>query len=690
MSEYGSTLLNGVKEYFRWDNIKDKPFETVGGKEILKKETLPDISIPITVDWEEQDETASGYIKNKPFGKAIVKSHTYILKDLDITFNSYPGAYVGVYNILEDFNYNVQTEQLVVTLIENDNIISCRTLEYKENYYPHELNLGSSYSIQLSNYIPTSIHTSGINKDTITANNAQIKIEVVKYNQINNKYINFPRIDFLAVPSDEDTKKVLNLPFGLGVQRTETCAITNNWTLNGNFRTIRLPNLDNLSKDNISSIFIRFYNMDESSYLTVLPNSFLEENIQDYSSSLNVNNVDYIYTGFIDGQQFLIYSANDSIYLGISENDFDYFKNKYSIIKVFFAIYKKMSAKQYVNLDSYVTAGLKNKADLFVSKTATLEGTNVLAYGSSAHAEGETTAAMGTNSHAEGSGSLQPLATYFTSTNNINNSSTYTVNTAEQLKVGDWIRYSDYAYQITDIIDNNTIKFSTYIKDISQSDVDNHVTLKKIRGIASGDASHSEGKNTYAAGSYSHAEGQNTIASKDCAHAEGLSTVANSYNQHVQGKYNIIDDQNIYANIVGNGSTSARSNAYTLDWSGNGWFAGKVTAGADPDDAMDLTTKQYVDASFSYLLTPPYDIVAIENSDSLIEINAFRTSPSTGHPGAYIWEINMDGTKTTLFSINSILTLNAEQTAAYDAATTVTVQVALGYSTSSQVTLKGE
>lgn len=87
------------------------------------------------------------------------------------------------------------------------------------------------------------------------------------------------------------------------------------------------------------------------------------------------------------------------------------------------------------------------------------------------------------------------------------------------------------------------------------------------------------------------------------------------------------------------------------------------------------------------LLTPTFNIVAAKNSNQLIEINAFN---STSTSGAYIWEINMDGTKTTLFSINSILTLNAEQTAAYDAATTVTVQVAVGYITSSQVTLKGE
>ena len=37
------------------------------------------------------------------------------------------------------------------------------------------------------------------------------------------------------------------------------------------------------------------------------------------------------------------------------------------------------------------------------------------------------------------------------------------------------------------------------------------------------------------------------------------------------------DKANIYAHIVGNGTSSTtRSNAHTLDWKGNAWFAGTV------------------------------------------------------------------------------------------------------------------
>lgn len=59
--------------------------------------------------------------------------------------------------------------------------------------------------------------------------------------------------------------------------------------------------------------------------------------------------------------------------------------------------------------------------------------------------------------------------------------------------------------------------------------------------------------------------------------AMGLMTVASGENQLVFGKYNVKDTENKYAHIVGNGtSDTARSNAHTVDWNGNAWFAGDV------------------------------------------------------------------------------------------------------------------
>lgn len=106
-------------------------------------------------------------------------------------------------------------------------------------------------------------------------------------------------------------------------------------------------------------------------------------------------------------------------------------------------------------------------------------------------------------------------------------------------------------------------------------------------------------------GDYSHAEGYKTTASGDYSYAEGYYTTASGNNSHVQGKYNIEDTSNIYADIIGNGtSDTARSNATTVDWNGNAWYAGDVytgsTSGTNKDDgSKKLATEEYVNSSIA-------------------------------------------------------------------------------------------
>lgn len=166
---------------------------------------------------------------------------------------------------------------------------------------------------------------------------------------------------------------------------------------------------------------------------------------------------------------------------------------------------------------------------------------------------------------------------------------------------------------------------------------------------ASGEASHAEGINTYATGSYSHAEGSQTNATYVCAHAEGygtladgayshaegfltqantdfthaegaqtkadgtgshaegINTKASSDYQHAQGKYNIEDSENVYAHIVGNGKVvpggNILSNAHTLDWSGNAWFAGDVYVGSTSGTNKDEGSKKLATQPVATLVT---------------------------------------------------------------------------------------
>lgn len=110
---------------------------------------------------------------------------------------------------------------------------------------------------------------------------------------------------------------------------------------------------------------------------------------------------------------------------------------------------------------------------------------------------------------------------------------------------------------------------------------------------ASGRSSHAEGANNEASGANSHTEGEYTTASGQSSHAEGYGTKASSNNQHVRGRYNIEDSSNTYADIIGNGTNKKRSNAATVDWSGNAWYAGTIegTALILPSSTANSTKK---------------------------------------------------------------------------------------------------
>ena len=116
---------------------------------------------------------------------------------------------------------------------------------------------------------------------------------------------------------------------------------------------------------------------------------------------------------------------------------------------------------------------------------------------------------------------------------------------------------------------------------------------------ATGGYSHSEGSNTQANGTFSHSEGNGTRANGMWSHAEGNSTIAKGESQHVQGKFNI--ENTSFAHIVGNGTSSSnRSNAHTVDWGGNAWFAGEITLGTDN---VKVATEIYVDNALSNVVT---------------------------------------------------------------------------------------
>jgi len=257
------------------------------------------------------------------------------------------------------------------------------------------------------------------------------------------------------------------------------------------------------------------------------------------------------------------------------------------------------------------------------SDCAHAEGSSTLANGFSAHAEGQGTKASGPVSHAEGFGSI-----------------------ASGLC----------------------------------SHAENGINAVGFETIASGMSSHAEGCATKANGMSSHSEGWKTNANGVHSHAEGLNTIANAKDSHAGGKYNIADsydnwpewvsetsytvgdkvkvttvennetvvkgyicktanndttftaskwtadDYINYARIIGNGaSDAARSNAYALDWDGNGHYMGDVYVGANADSSGG--TKVATVDDIAAIEVPVNDVQV--NSVSIVE-NGVANIPVAG------------------------------------------------------------
>ena len=212
-----------------------------------------------------------------------------------------------------------------------------------------------------------------------------------------------------------------------------------------------------------------------------------------------------------------------------------------------------------------------------------VQGEDCIANGKNSHAEGYNTVADGSSSHAEG---------YMTTASNV-------YSHAEGFHTQAIAAYSHAE-------GNNTVARSTQ----SHAEGDNTQATgsgshaEGVYGVAHGQGSHVEGVGGYYVNNYAydiachvegiqnsakgragHAEGEKTYTNADWTHAQNYYTYANKKAQTTLGTYNIKDESTFtthpsnesdygqYAVIIGNGiptgSNPVRSNALTVDWSGN-------------------------------------------------------------------------------------------------------------------------
>lgn len=216
------------------------------------------------------------------------------------------------------------------------------------------------------------------------------------------------------------------------------------------------------------------------------------------------------------------------------------------------------SSIDLTNLVVTNSISLGRKTNTTIGAGSIAEGESVTASGKNSHSEGSGTTASGFCAHSEGSGTNAGYCAHAEGYNTTASGS-----------------------------DSHAEGASTKAQG-SDSHAEGAGT------VASASGSHAEGYMTTASNGYAHAEGYSSQAKAVASHAEGFGTLANTNYQHVQGKYNVEDTENKYAHIVGNGSSTARANAHTLDWEGNAWYAGNVESkGMILTDTED-STKRYL------------------------------------------------------------------------------------------------
>lgn len=180
---------------------------------------------------------------------------------------------------------------------------------------------------------------------------------------------------------------------------------------------------------------------------------------------------------------------------------------------------------------------------------------------------------------------------------------------------------------------------------------------------------------TFGNGSYTNGWG---------AMASGIVTKAHGLVQHVFGQYNKPDDNvcgtvgsanyNYSAKsknlmIVGNGNSSALSNAYELDWNGNGWFAGNVTVNGTPTNGNHAITLGYLNSLKPQPGKYFVNGVAAMTSDGVMEIGKYidfhNTSDETKDYSTRLLCNGSTGNNLTLPTTSGALITKEEADSAY-------------------------
>ena len=215
------------------------------------------------------------------------------------------------------------------------------------------------------------------------------------------------------------------------------------------------------------------------------------------------------------------------------------------------------------------------------------EGAYTKADGIGSHAEGRTTKATGDYSHAEGSytkadGDYSHAEGSSTEASGINSHAEgdYTVANRRGMHAeGKYNLYDNAKY--IDVV-SSSIEFSWRNMHAASE-----YTFDADTGYYT--LINAEPKSEAVIGLYYASSGQYENGTIDELEKPISLIDSNRYQTEKHQRKLASNFQGKYVHVVGNGYSSKRSNAYTLDWDGNGWFAGDVfVGGASQDEGVKL------------------------------------------------------------------------------------------------------
>ena len=280
------------------------------------------------------------------------------------------------------------------------------------------------------------------------------------------------------------------------------------------------------------------------------------------------------------------------------------------------------------------------------------EGGNTVAKGYFSHVEGYSTKASGEYQHVQGKYNIEDTENKYAhivgnGTSDTKRSNAHTLDWNGNAWYKGTISCDGTPTNDNDLItkayfeankgEGGSVDLSSYAP-IDSPDFTGDISMRRKSGTTVGLYSISLGDENEASGACSCAMGYGCVSSKTTSFAFGNRVRALSDYQCVLGAFNELDSEKKYIHIIGNGKLDydgkeVRSNAYTLDWEGNGWFKGNVSIDGTPTADNHLINKKYVDDAILQATTGgQIDLSGYAKSDNPVftgALSMYRKSGTT-------------------------------------------------------------